>query len=202
VEDGKVVMWEGPCNYRSHHHEQTLTVIDQDETAFLLEVRASCNHTRFIIGMDDGHPYVAPVNRRPATVQDAFDWLVPNRVREALTLGKDVKRQGDWYFVPYDKEPRIYKGKPTKDDELWRSRPVVYRNYLNHNAFLTYGSQTRHQGELVVYKHLLGAPYALPIVKGRVKAPDHPTLVLDTWHIGIRNRRNTAFTAAMLTEGF
>jgi predicted RNA-binding Zn-ribbon protein involved in translation (DUF1610 family) len=187
-----VIMWEGPCHYGNHHHEQTLTVIDEGETAFLLEVRASGGHTRFIVGLDDSHPFVSPVNRKPETLQDAFDWLVPVKVREAFALGKDVKRQGDWFFIPLDKAPIIHEGKPTKDDRLWRSRPAVYRHFLNYNVPLFYGHRTRHRGELVVYKHPLGIPYDAPIVMGKVTAPDHPSLQLGSWHLGIRNRSTPA----------
>jgi hypothetical protein len=185
---GVVVAWEGPCGYRNHHHEQVLKVIDVGDGAFLLEVRISKAYTRLIIGVDDGHPYVTPVNRSQQTLQDAFDWLVPVKVRDALILGKDVKRQGDWFFVPYEGEPRIYPGRPVEDDKLWRSDPPLYRNFLNRNAYLHYGSQTRHRAELAVYKSLPRLPYPAPIVKGTVTAPDHPPLVLETWHIAVRHR--------------
>lgn len=178
-----VCLWEGSCAAgvrKDHKHQQELHVIDINETAFLLKVKCSQNYINFIIGIDDGHPFVTPVLRRLYTIQDAFDWLVPNKVREALTLGKDVKRQGDWFFIPAEKPPKINSHGSRHYDF------VTFKLYLNRR--LRYGSETRHVGEQVVYKSVLGLPYPAPFVKGEVRAPDHPTLHLENWHIGVRTR--------------
>ena len=183
-----VCMWEGPCDAgvrKEHKHRQELTVIDINETAFLLRIKCSLSYMHFIIGMDDEHPFVTPVLRRLNTIQDAFDWLVPNKVREALTLGEDVKRQGDWFFIPTDKPPRL--------DGCYGTRHFgikTFKLYENHR--LIYGSQTRHIGQQVIYKSVLGLPYPAPFVKGDVRAPDHPTLHLENWHIGVRTRSTPA----------
>lgn len=113
IQRGRVVVWEGPCHdhygKRWHNHRQTLEVTAISQGALLLRVRASVGlGSHFLIGMDDARPYVMPVPLKVTTVQDAFEWLVPKPVREAIAAGLDVKRQGDWYFIPYDARlPRV-----------------------------------------------------------------------------------------------
>ncbi|GAI12871.1 unnamed protein product, partial [marine sediment metagenome] len=75
------------------------------------------------------------------------------------------------------------------DNPVAGSNPELYHNRLYHNVFLVYnGVQTRHTGELVVYKGLINTCYGGPRVKGEVRAPDHPPLKLESWHIGVRRR--------------
>ena len=193
VQDGVVIIWEGLCKYHGHTHRQSVKVIDSDihEQAMILHVTSSTAPSHLLIGMDDEHPFVTPILRRLMTVQDAFDWLVPNKVREALTLGADVKRQGDWFFLPTDKEPRLNNGM-ARDNPVWGSRPRLLLHSLYHEAHLVYGVQTRHIGEEVVYKAVLGLPYPAPFTRGDVCAPDHPVLHLESWHIGVRTRSTPA----------
>lgn len=193
IQNGTVVLWEGPCrdryNGRFHKHRQELEVLDVADQALLLKATVSWNSSHFLIGIDDGHSFVTLVVRRCTTVQDAFDWLVPNKVREAMILGLDVKRQGDWFFIPSEKPPRIH---PHGDEMRWLS-PSLRKNALYRGVPLAYRfEQTRHTGGLVVYQSVQRLPYPAPLVKGNVKAPGHPTLHLNTWHIGIRRRSTGA----------
>jgi len=196
VQNGVVIVWAGQCRHRDHRrstfrphlHRQRLEVVDVMDQALLLRVSVNKNYSHLLIGMDDGHPFVTPVVRRLTTVQDAFDWLVPNMVRNAFALGLDVKRQGDWFFIPTDKEPLVHKH---GSDMRW-ARPTLKTNVLYRGPFLAYGAQTRHRGGLVVYQTVSGSPYVIPFVKGNVKAPDHPTLHLSRWHIGVRTRSTPA----------
>lgn len=181
VQSGVVIIWEGPCRHPGHTHRQSVKVIDvdADAKAMILRCAASATPSHFLIGMDSGHPFVTPVLRRLTTVQDAFDWLVPNKVREALVLGVDVKRQGDWFFIP------------TEEPKFWNHRKPFYPHetgVLYRHRALWYGDTTRHTANLIVYKSFLGLPHKAPVVKGDVRAPDHPTLHLETWHVGIRTR--------------
>ncbi|GAI88375.1 unnamed protein product, partial [marine sediment metagenome] len=111
-----------------------------------------------------------------------------NKVREAFTLGLDVKRQGDWYFIPVKKAPKLNGG---YGPHVPLSAPALRGGALYRGAALAYGEQTRHTGGLVVYQSVLGLPYPAPFVKGVVKAPDHSPLCLNGWHMAIRQRRAT-----------
>lgn len=188
VQNGVIVLWEGPCrerwNGRFHKHRQSIEVLDADGQAILVKLSASWNSSHFLIGTDDGSPYVTPVIRKCATVQDAFDWLMPNIVREAMILGLDVKRQGDWYFIPTDKPPKVHG----YGSHVPMSAPSLDTNKLYRGAPLVYATQTRHTGGLVVYQTVQKLPHVAPFVRGNVKAPDHPTLHLEGWHIGVRTR--------------
>ena len=164
-----------------------MEVLDIDGQLMLVSIRVSGAWSNFLIGIDDDHPFVRPVRRRETTVQDALDWLVPNKVREAFILGLDVKRQGDWYFIPTDKEPRVHK----YGSHVPLSAPGLDSNKLYRGAALVYGEQTRHTGGLAVYQSVLGLPYPAPFVRGVVKAPDHPPLRLYGWHLAIRQRQAT-----------
>jgi len=195
IQSGTVVMWEGQCGYvwdryrnRGHKHRQTLEVLDVGETAFLLKVLMGWISLHFLIGMDDDHPFVTTIPKRNMTVQDAFDWLVPNIVREALVLGLNVKRQGDWYFIPTDREPKLHK----RGCRVHAATPSLQNNRLYRGAPLVWNRQTNHTGGLVVYQTVQKMPYTIPFVRGNVRAPDHPTLHLKSWHMAIRSRSTSA----------
>ncbi|KKN30536.1 hypothetical protein LCGC14_0833210 [marine sediment metagenome] len=192
LENGSVVVWEGPCgksrNGRHHEHRQDLEVVDVGETAFLLRATVVKNTSLFIVGLDDGRPFARMVSGRVTTLQDAFDWLVPKKVQEALILGLDVKRQGDWWFIPTNKEPRRRSDGRT----VYTSSPALSAGKLYRGAALCWNRQTRHTGGMVVYQSVAGVNYQVPFVKGEVKAPDHPTLTLPSWHMAIRNRSTPA----------
>ena len=193
VRNGAIIVWEGPCRVHPgkrspfHNHRQTVEVLDVDGQLILVSIRVSQSWSNFLLGMDDGHPFVRPVKRRETTVQDALDWLVPNKVREAFTLGLDVKRQGDWYFIPTTKKIRLHQ----YGSHVPLSAPGLDSNKLYRGAALVYGEQTRHTGGLVVYQSVLGLPHLAPFVRGVIKAPDHPPLHLEGWHIAIRQRQAT-----------
>ena len=193
VQNGAIIVWEGPCRARTgkrspfHHHRQTIEVLDFDGQIILVSIRVSAAWSNFLLGMDDGHPFVRPVRRRETTVQDALDWLVPNKVREAFALSLDVKRQGDWYFIPTTRKIKLHH----YGSHVPLSAPGLDSNKLYRGVALVYGEQTRHTGGLVVYQSVLGLPYPAPFVKGNVKAPDHPPLHLERWHIAIRQRQAT-----------
>ena len=192
TENGAVVFWEGNCGLKGHNHCQSIEVVDVSDGAMVVAVRAGngvyvCGRN-FLIAKDDGRPFATALTRRILTVQDAYDWLVPKFVREAYIVGKDVKRQGDWFFVPSDVDP-VNQYRSDSDIRVSGSDPELFYNRLYERVHLTYsGVQTRHVGEQVVYRSLLGASYGAPRVKGEVTAPDHPPLELEGWHIGVRRR--------------
>ena len=191
VEKDTVVMWEGPCrdsyNGRYHKHSQELEVLDLSDVAMLVRVSVAKHRLTFLIGRDDGHPFVTVVTRNQVTVTQAYDYLVPKPVWEAQMHGFSVPRQGDWHFVPRE----FWTLRPVKESE-----PIpVPRSFLSRRALPDLGvvyswvplDRTRHLAERVIFI----ADYR-PLVKGAVTAPDHPVLELETWHVAIRNRQSAA----------
>lgn len=186
IHDGKIHLWEGPCGYQGHTHAQTIKILDIRARAMLISLGLTgIPDTHFLLGMDEGHPFATQVIRKPQTVKEAFDWLMPNMVKRAIDQGLCVKRQGDWFFIPTNKEPRLDSdgqrffpaGTPMKANTPYRRAPLIYNC-----------AQTRHRGSLVVYQSVLGLPCVAPFVKENVRAPNHNTLRLRGWHIGVRRR--------------
>lgn len=194
VQNGSIILWEGKCGYNwggrgsndRHTHAQTIKVKSVAHQAMLVSIWVSEGvPAQFLLGVDGGTPFVTQVTRRPQTVAEALEWLKPKKVKEAIAQGLDVKRQGDWFFIPTPKEPRRHKN----GINVPRSTPALKTNALYRGAALVYNcAQTRHHAGLVIYQSVLGLPCVAPFVKGNVKAPDHKPLFLQTWHLGVRNR--------------
>ncbi|MBA7623091.1 hypothetical protein ES703_30483 [subsurface metagenome] len=192
--DLRIVLWEGACRlktpYRTrygygHTHGQSIEVKSIGDRAMLVVIRLSSIPSLFLLGMDGEAPYAVQVPCRLNTTNEALDWLMPNIVRQAIEQGLEVKRQGDWYFIPRDRPPASYG----YYSRVYGSRPELKTNTLYRGAALVFNcTQTRHTGGMVVYQTLQGVNGPAPLVKGNVRAPDHPTLKLEDWHTGVRNR--------------
>jgi len=192
IKKGVILLWEGPCRYKPsyydrHNHSQTIELksIAEKSKALLITIRASGYFSQYLIGMDEGSPYVVPVRRSLKTAEEALDWLMPNIVKEAVAQGLTVLRQGDWYFIPTNRKPK----RCPDSSQIAGSAPSLRVNTLYNGAFLVYNStQTRHRGTQVCYQSIQGLPGPAPLVKGKVTAPNHKPLYLNDWHIGVRNR--------------
>lgn len=200
IESGFITIWEGRCGclgaYRGPHtHGQRITVKSAASKAILLLIQGT-SRVQFLIGMDGATPYAVQVISRLNTVDEAFQWLMPNLVKRAIVEGKEVKRQGDWFFIPTDRQPVVHI-----HGEDYGARPYT-TNRLYRGAFLVYSlAQTRHWASQVCYQSVFSLPCPAPLVKGKVTTPDHPPLHLEDWHIGVRNRshpwRNTRRTGGL-----
>lgn len=119
--------------------------------------------TAFLVGMDETAHFVAQLPEKVQSVDEAHDVLKP-----ALAKGvNDVKRQGEWFFVPVT-NPSILK-------ELTAREPSLRMERLE-----TFSS---HSATMVNYQH---RKYALGLVVDR-REGHHKTLLLPTWHRVIRN---------------
>jgi hypothetical protein len=91
--------------------------LDAQQSHRLVEVaylaaNGSCQRARVLHGVDDGSPFWVRVADRAGTVAEAIAFLVPAAVRRATSRGLDVRRQGDWFFVP---SPRfVPAGRPRR----------------------------------------------------------------------------------------
>lgn len=196
-----VVMWEGECRERyraaqmkrygsaTHVHQQTLEVLDFTITAMLVRISVVNRYLHFLIGRDDGHPFVQVVTRKLTTVAAAFDYLVPVPVDKAQRLGFHCPRQGDWWFVPREfwGSGRIVACENQPAPWPVSERPRQRYWEFNHPYTQAPLRTTRHVAELFI-AHL---PFDL--VKGTVTAPDHPPVKLETWHCAMQVRHPPAF---------
>lgn len=192
IKDGQIIIYEGQCKKRmvwgerNHHkHAQLIDVISIGEKEVLVRIRNGSNYTQYLIGMDDENPYAVPINRHLKTIEQVFAWLTPKPVEEAITQGLDVKRQGDWFFIPLKKPPI----KSPNRTAVYGSAPALTTNTLYRGVFLICnGVQTRHRGGMVFYRTVTGFPGQVPVVKGKITALGHNFLILKDWHIGVRNK--------------
>jgi len=175
---------------------------------------------RFLCGHDERDWFAAAVpNRgRVSSVMDALEALKPTPVLNSLAKhgvkGKDRNRrrneaylrQGEWFFIPWpfyeEKERPVLKneplmrggGKPHMAEELTRwGGKLIYR----HSK---YGSQdfSEQEREALIHRDvnaprrgwrmLRRNPWV--VARGKIRHPDHKTLVLKGWHRVVSNTEN------------
>ena len=82
-------------------------VVDRQGNAVLLRIHTTIGYLptwrHFLVGQDSNNqaqPFITQVFRKLQTVEEAFESLMPKAVKKAKAKGLEVKRQGDWFFVP------------------------------------------------------------------------------------------------------
>lgn len=186
----------------------------------LLMTRQDDGKHKFLCGHDERHWFVAAIPERASvsSVSTAFDALKPPAVR-GLEARLGVKprernrrrneafvRQGEWFFVPVANQTRVNlrlilrnepiargRGKPHICEELVRQGGQLV--YVNHQfplgltetqckEALSRRPELRHQRWVAQRRN----PNVF--VRGRVRHPDHKTIVLDGWHQVMMNTEN------------
>jgi hypothetical protein len=70
-----------------------------EDSYFLFDVdRNELKHKIF-------NPFLVQIPTAVSTVEEAYDSLMPEVVKTAIQNGKDVKRQGEWFFIPTEQNP-------------------------------------------------------------------------------------------------
>jgi len=123
------------------------------------------------------------------TINDAYESLKPKAVKDAEKSKLNVKRQGEWFFIP------------TKIDESFVSKNYKYveqRNFTSKNEF------TRILPELILRagpnrpnRAQLGfEANATVYVKGKIShsGREHKDLNLTQWHVAIPNTATKSWT--------
>lgn len=185
VANGKViVVYSGRCGMQAfnkkhpHGHRQDIKVLEVDRRrkAMLvdIEARGAKGYTRglrVILGVDDGSPFVVRVigGKWNTTLDQAFQSLKPNCVKRAEAQGLDVKRQGDWFFIPVSGAP---SSQCCEVDDVNVEDPKALRHL---------GMPTRHYAEEIMCDRFD------TYVRGIVNSPQHGDLYLETWHEACRN---------------
>lgn len=138
-ETGQILIAVGE-GYRSnkHQHGQNVYVIkvSAENRVALVEMRKygdlyGSGMWHYLLGVDEV-PFVAQVPNTLDTLEEALDYLKPVTVKRAEEAGLDVRRQGDWYFVPVSRAPRgeVAHNRPLDDDhvaaDIIRKKSVVY----------------------------------------------------------------------------
>ena len=214
-----------------------ISVLDvkPDDKHLLLMVKSSdlagLQTRKFLLGHDERHYFVAGVNERARDVPDAKRFLQPAPVREmADGLPKEqrfsrnnekFKRQGEWFFVPVQKNidmKLVLKNEPI---QRGRSKPHMcqwlYREggemVMVHSRYAPNGiSKKDHAQRLKETEERAGKQAALnwnlgwremmkdpeAYAKGSVRHPDHATIVLRGWHRVFLSEEVTSTAMAFL----
>jgi hypothetical protein len=196
----------------------------------LLLVREGKEKSKYLCGHDERHWFVAGVpDKAPVgTVRQAKEALKPVEVQAAqareAVRGKDrfrrknaaYVRQGEWFFVPAPdfvadeasvrpSEPLVRStgGKPHWVDFCCRvggEKVFVCRRHPNGVGDATYQKMLKTNPEATTWgwRYMVRNPTVY--VRGRVRHPDHNTIVLHSWHRVFMNTegqsramRNVAF---------
>ena len=62
----------------------------------------SKRYSYYLCSIDEQNYFVAELPKDVETLTEAFEVLKPDEVREAEAQGIEVKRQGEWFFIPTD----------------------------------------------------------------------------------------------------
>lgn len=106
-------------------HFTGATLFQNGTSQFLFDIdRLEMEHGIF-------NPFIVQLPRPVATIAEAYDSLVPLEVRTAIAEGREVKRQGEHFFIKVA-EPNAYKA-DKHDNDNWNDGYVEGRMAVQGN---------------------------------------------------------------------
>ena len=115
-----------------------------------------------LIGKDEQNLFITRMEEPIKTVDEALRLMEPISVRVARKKGINVKRQGDWFFIPVKKVDNTSR--------IFKKLHLVGEHICDEGIIL------RQEGWKRYY------------VRGNVRHPQHSTLYLSNWHRTIQNQ--------------
>jgi hypothetical protein len=144
------------------------------------------------------------------TIKDAYESLKPKAVKDALKRGLNVKRQGEWFFIP-SKAPKIRKLSDKEKLLLmvsvsseWGARGLLpqkeIRRLMKGRTKLL--NSIARQGQLRAGQNRPNTVQMLKqegktiYCKGKVShsGREHADLILSDWHVAVPNTSTRSFT--------
>jgi hypothetical protein len=190
----------------------------------LLLSRQDDGKHKFLCGHDERHWFVAAVPERAAvsSVKAAFDALKPKAVH-ALENRLGVKprhrnrrrndafvRQGEWFFVPVEQPLLVNQNLIFRNEPISRGRgkPHLCEELVRQGGQLVYVTHGYPNGLTEIERKRLISrkpdlrhlPWVAQrrnpsvYVRGRVRHPDHQTILLSEWHQVIMNTENESIS--------
>lgn len=183
---------------------------------------------KFLCGLDECHWFVAavPEARGIAHVEDAMEALKPRPVLLSQHRNKVKRRdrnkrrnagfirQGEWFFLPRPGYKPIHPNLILRNEPIRRGRgkPHIVEEVFRIGGETVYVSHAYPNGlQEEAYRHLLRHdPTAHRLgwrvmqrnptvyARGKVRHPDHKTVVLPFWHQVAMNVERSASTVAFL----
>jgi len=138
----------------------------------------------FLLGEDERHLFVAQLPSGATTVSEAHRLLRPQSLKNAR-VGKDFRRQGEWFFVEVDKKTNArlseYFSRATSGStEKERKLPDSF-SYSANSPVGTSGGRPH------IAAHVLSRSARDTFVMGSVSHPDHKTIHFSSWMRVSRN---------------
>lgn len=157
--------YEPPPEFRA------LRLLKVTEQHWLFQNWTPATMRRYLCGMDERHLFIAQFEGG-TTVKDAHRKLKPKEVLDAdRSNPRRTLRQGEWFFVkPSPAEARLLS-------ELIRAEPHLVERHrsLGGNGRPHMADELLHQSNGRVF------------ARGRIRHPDHKTLILPEWRRVFRN---------------
>jgi hypothetical protein len=134
---------------------------------------------RYLMGMDEKHLFISGLPKEKVnTVAQAHQVLKHKAVVAAEKEGRDVKRQGEYFFVPLTK---------AEEKELM-DKKVADKSILNVRGRLQRGGHRPHFVRRMIRMRRKRKIYA----QGHVAHEQHTPLHLPTWHRVYKNRETSS----------
>lgn len=182
---------------------------------------------KFLCGHDERHWFVAAVpGVGVANVKDAMEALKPDAVRHSQRRHR-VKprhrnkrrnagfvRQGEWFFLPrpqfdpmqpylvFRNEPiQRGGGKPHMVEELYRvggETVYVTPRYPNGLTEVQYQALLKRDAKAAKLNWRIMRRNPMVFARGKVRHPDHETIVLSFWHLVVMNSESETLNVVFL----
>jgi len=149
----------------------------EDDNGKIKQIKEYTDPTerKYLMGFDEKHLFISGLPKEHInTVADAHQSLKHPVVVEAEKEGREIKRQGEYFFIPLtEKEEDGLLTKVDKDTKIKCTRDKLSRG--GHKPHFVRRLIKMRRGRKV---------YALGIISHQ----DHDPLVLDNWHMVYINR--------------
>jgi len=155
--------------------EYTVPRADRDGNIKQIKEYTDPTERRYLMGLDEKHLFISGLPKEDInTVAEAHQALKHTAVVEAEEEGKEVKRQGEYFFIPLsEKEEEEFLAKVDRDKKIKCKKDRLSRR-----------GQRPHFVKRLIRMRRGRKVYA----QGIVSHEQHNPLILSNWHMVYRNR--------------
>jgi len=129
------------------------------------------------------NPFLVELQTKASSIVEAYESLKPQAVKDALSKGSKVIRQGEWFFIPTKQPSQTFIDKHYKKVKDWNkkmilpelslragnNRPNIVKLGFEANAMVYVKGLVRHQGR------------------------EHRDVTLTQWHLAVPNTSVTSW---------